>query len=281
MSSLIYRIGNGVESRSSAVLRRRVRALAMIGAGHRGRPLQPGSAGAGGTAPAFGAGELSGFEQPDSGIDLRPWATNLIGDGPSCQSTHPDESMRHALDESFGSWCENVSIVEDGTDLAALLNGVVRSTVSAGEAIVHLTTTQRGELRLRLLNPEQLDPSRNRELENMDRVVSGKKYDANGRLLGYYIFPQQPDLITSMAWSPVFVDAADVAHVFEARLPGQVTRRVLACARAYVASASGQPYDALLGTREHGGAVRRVRHRSERHIGLRLTARAIRQSYQP
>ena len=106
--------------------------------------------------------------------------------------------------------------------MAALLNGVVRSTVSGGEAIVHLTTTRRGELRLRILNPEQLDPSKNSELEGGDRIISGKRYDASGRLLGYFIFPQQPDLITSMAWAPIYVPAEDVCHIYEAKLPGQV-----------------------------------------------------------
>ena len=150
------------------------------------------------------------------------WCTNLVGDGPAIQSGHPNESIAEALEQGFAAWSENVDVTGVGVDLAGFLNSSVRSLVSSGESVVHLATTRHGELKLRLLSSEQLDPARTRELENMDRIIAGVQFAAGGRILGYHVYPQQPDLIVNMAWAPNFIPAEDICHVFESKTPGQV-----------------------------------------------------------
>lgn len=54
----------------------------------------------------------------------------------------------------------------EGGDLCAFLGRCVRCLVTQGESFVRLLTTSRGELRLQLLNPEQIDPALNRVLES-------------------------------------------------------------------------------------------------------------------
>lgn len=149
------------------------------------------------------------------------WVTNLVGDGPALRSGHPDEATRRAIEEAFSRWAEDVDVA-GGVDLCGFLSSAVRSIVSSGEAIVHLVTTPRGELRLRLLNSEQLDPARTRELENMTRIIAGVEFDASGKIVAYHIYPQQPDLYVNMLWAPIRVPAEDVCHCFESRTPGQV-----------------------------------------------------------
>jgi len=149
------------------------------------------------------------------------WVTNLVGDGPSVRSGHPSKPMREALEDSFSRWSEDVDVAGGG-DLAGFLNGSVRSIVGAGEAVAHMVTTPRGELRLRLASPEQLDPSRTRELEDMTKIIAGVEFDVSGRIVAYHIYPNQPDLFVTMAWAPIRIPAEDVLHTFEAKTPGQV-----------------------------------------------------------
>ena len=150
------------------------------------------------------------------------WVTNAVGDGPSVRSGHPDEAMRNALEDAWAGFYDRAD-VEGLCDLGGLLARVMRSTVSSGEALAHMLTTQRGELRVRLLSPEQLDPALNRDdLNGGPRIVAGVEFNAIGERIAYHLFPEQPDLVVSMLAPPVRVPAEDVLHIFEPRVPGQV-----------------------------------------------------------
>jgi lambda family phage portal protein len=158
---------------------------------------------------------------PSAASIVDQWTTNLIGDGPSVRSGHPDEAVRRALEDGFSRWCERVD-VEQQHDLCGFLNAGVRSLVQAGEMLVHLVTDARGELRLRLLSPEQLDPAMTREVENMQRIIAGVEFDAFGKIVAYHVYPAQPDLMVSPLWQPIRIAADDICHAFESRTPGQV-----------------------------------------------------------
>ena len=149
-------------------------------------------------------------------------ATALIGDGPTLRHNFGEEPMARGIERGWNAWAENVSVTEDGTSLAGFLANAVRSIVSSGEAVVQLVTTERGDLRLRLLNSEQLDPARTRELEDMTKIIAGVEFDPRGRRVAYWIYPQAPDLFINMLWHPIRIPAEDVCHVFDPRVPGQV-----------------------------------------------------------
>src|SRR5262249_13426136 len=142
-------------------------------------------------------------------------------DGPSVRSGHPNEATRAALEDAWGRFYSSCD-QEGVADLGGLLSGLVRSMVTAGEGLLHFVTTPRGELRLRLLSPEQLDPARTRELEGMDCIIAGVEFSADGRRIAYHVYPQQPDLIVSMLTQPLRIPAEDIIHAFEQKTPGQV-----------------------------------------------------------
>ncbi len=148
------------------------------------------------------------------------WAANLIGDGPSARSQHPNRAMRRALESAWRRFYARCDA--DGFDLCGLLGRVVRSLVVAGEAVILMTTTPRGELRLQLLAPEQLDRSVSHELPSGGRVDSGVERDATGAIIAYWIFRELPGAFDSMLRPSVRVDAADVLHLFDPKWPGQV-----------------------------------------------------------
>jgi lambda family phage portal protein len=148
------------------------------------------------------------------------WADNVVGDGPSARSAHPNPAMRRAQEAAWVRFF-GVADIERG-DLTEHLKRVVRSVVKSGEAFVRFLTTERGELRLQLLASEQIDASINRELDDGGRIIAGIEIGPNGERRAYWILPQAPDLWITMLGPAVRVDAADICHVFEPRDPGQV-----------------------------------------------------------
>jgi lambda family phage portal protein len=146
--------------------------------------------------------------------------TSLVGDGPSVRSRHPNEAIRAALE---GAWNDGFYTRADieGGDLCAFLGRCVRCLVTHGESFTRLLTTSRGELRLQLLNPEQIDPALNRELEGGARIVAGVELGSNGERLAYHVRPESPDQWITTIAPAVRVSADDVLHVYEPRNPGQ------------------------------------------------------------
>jgi lambda family phage portal protein len=144
------------------------------------------------------------------------WIVNLIGDGPVVRSKHPSEPVRTALEQAWNRFYLRCD-VEGVSDLAGLGASVVRSLVICGEAVVHMLTTGRGELRLHLLSPEQLDPTRNSE---SPRVIAGVEFGAMGERVAYHVLPNNPEIATTV--TPIRVPADDILHVFEPRAPGMV-----------------------------------------------------------
>lgn len=143
------------------------------------------------------------------------WTTHLIGDGPSVRSAHPDTATRRALESAWNAFYTR-------TDLLSLLMGAARSLVISGEALIHLQVGPRGELKPRLLSPEQLDSSVTREMDNGRRIVAGIEFDAFGDVVAYHVLPAAPDVGFPVTWQAVRIPAADVLHIFEPRTPGQV-----------------------------------------------------------
>ena len=111
------------------------------------------------------------------------WVTHLVGDGPSVRSRHPNDAVRRGLEAAWNDQFWAKADIE-GADLCQFLGRAVRSLVTPGEAFVRMLTTPRGELRLQLLSPEQIDPSVNRELEGGARIVAGVEIGPNGRAAG-------------------------------------------------------------------------------------------------
>ena len=147
---------------------------------------------------------------------------NLVGDGPSLRSTHPDTTKRAALEGAWMRFYRRCD-AEGMGDLGALLRRVARCWVISGEAFV-LMSVEAGSntLTLRLLSPEQVQTGLNYELPSGNRIVAGIEIDPAGRRVAYHILPNAPDGLFPVPLETVRVAAEDVCHVFEPRFPGQV-----------------------------------------------------------
>jgi lambda family phage portal protein len=148
------------------------------------------------------------------------WASHCIASGPTARSAHPDESVRRAWENIFATWSARCD-VEGVDDLVGTLNCIIRTIVSSGEIFIRLVTTRRGELRLQLLSPEQIDPTRNEELTAGGKIVAGIEYNSAGERVAYHVLPEAPDMLFAMVGPPVRVPASEIIHVYERKLPGQ------------------------------------------------------------
>ena len=75
------------------------------------------------------------------------WASNLVVDGPSAQSRHPNRAMRRALESVWARFYSRAGF--DGLDLCARVAARHPRDGDRRRVLLLLTTTQRGELRLR------------------------------------------------------------------------------------------------------------------------------------
>jgi lambda family phage portal protein len=146
------------------------------------------------------------------------WVSALVGTGIKAQSAHPDPNVRALINASFEAWTDR-SDADGLGDFYALQALVARRMVIDGEAVALMSVDQ-GGLRIRLLDPEQLDASLTRELGGGARVISGVEFDAAGRRIAYHLFKERPGLGTAL--QPIRVPAEDVLHVFRVEAPGQV-----------------------------------------------------------
>jgi len=147
------------------------------------------------------------------------WANSLVGDGPTVRCGHPNPTTRDVLENSV--WLPAYDCIGiDGSDLTAVLTLACRSLVGAGEAVLRLVTTDAGECRVQVLQPEQLDASVNRDLDGGGRIIAGVEFDRSGRIVAYWIRPN-PDFAFVTA-EVQRIDGADICHCFEKRFPGQV-----------------------------------------------------------
>jgi lambda family phage portal protein len=162
---------------------------------------------------------------PTGASFVEAWVTNLIGDGPTIKSAHPDPAVAKQLEQSFANWAEHADI--EGVDsLVGLLCTAVRSIVASGEAVFHLPVDSYGNLKLRLLSSEQLDSTRNVPslgmTGDMPRIISGVETDAQGRRVAYWLLHDAPDQVWAQIVPSERVDAIDVAHVYVRKFPGQI-----------------------------------------------------------
>src|ERR1700722_17889701 len=135
--------------------------------------------------------------------------TNLIGDGPSVRSGHPNKSMATALEQSFSDWTMHADI--EGGDLVSILNRIVRGFVTHGEGFVRMLGVRRGELRLQFISPEQVDPALNRyDIDGKGiRIVAGVEIGPNGERRAYHIRPEIPTSYISIYEPAVRVLASE------------------------------------------------------------------------
>ncbi|ABS14500.1 phage portal protein [Brucella anthropi] len=105
--------------------------------------------------------------------------------------------------------------------VTAMQRASIRSWVISGE-ILGLHRVIDGRYAFQLLDPEQLDRSKNEDLGASGSIVAGVERDGLGVIAGYWILPNSPGDPFARNTQSVRFDAPDVVHVFEHEFPGQV-----------------------------------------------------------
>lgn len=141
---------------------------------------------------------------------VEAWTSALVGKGYQARSQHPDETIRRRLNDDFEAL------------VGPMLAPLVRALVRDGDGFVQIFTEEGGELRLKLLPADQVDPSLTRELGGGARIVAGIEYDSADRVVAYHVLREAPGAPFSTFGEAVRIPAADMIHVFDLLFPGQV-----------------------------------------------------------
>lgn len=152
---------------------------------------------------------------------MQAWVSNLVADGPAMRPKAPTKAQRRKLMNAWRAWWDRCD-ADELSDLGGFLQRVARSEFLFGEAFVHLSVDPRtGALRLRLLSPDQIDASLNRDLGNGYRIIAGIEIDPNGWRVAYHV-RENPDVPFATPYGTRRVPAEDILHVFDPIFPGQM-----------------------------------------------------------
>lgn len=106
---------------------------------------------------------------------------------------------------------------------------VARTVFESGECLVRLRPRRPEDgltvpLQLQVLEPDHLDSSRTGPLPGGGLIIAGVEFDALGRRVAYWLYPQHPGEMVYLPKSlqSARVQASAVLHIYEKRRPAQV-----------------------------------------------------------
>jgi lambda family phage portal protein len=142
----------------------------------------------------------------------------------------PNPMNKRAL-ETWMEWAETTACDADGRhDFYGLQKLVNRTVVESGEVLVRRRIRRPEDgfplpIQLQVLDPDFLDTLKDTTgfpiAGTQNRIIQGVEFDAIGRRIAYWLFPEHPgSAIGSL--SSVRVPAESVLHIFKPTRPGQV-----------------------------------------------------------
>ncbi len=138
-------------------------------------------------------------------------------------SKHPDPDTRKAIQALWARWC--VGADADGmTDFYGMQALAVRQMIEGGECFGQLLPTgARGvPLQLRLIDADLVDAGHTINLPDGGQVVGGIEFDASGTRSAVYVSRRRPTDMFATLEAPIRVPVADILHLFNPLVPGQV-----------------------------------------------------------
>lgn len=147
---------------------------------------------------------------PQGNRIIEAWTASLVGKGWQVRPHHPDAVERREMGNDFEAM------------IHPLMPTLVRALVRDGEAFVHLRVTAFGDLRLKLIPSDQIDPALTRDLDGGARIVAGIEYDAHDEVVAYHMLREAPGQPFASYGDAIRVPATDMLHVFDRLFPGQV-----------------------------------------------------------
>lgn len=185
-----------------------------------------------GDAEAVAAGSLS---------RLRDHANDLVRNNPhasSAVSTVADHVVGWGIVPSttdrratrlWEEWGETTACDADGrSDFYGLEKLMMRTVAVSGECLVRRRIRKVEDdlpipIQIQVLEPDYIDTSKTGiRLPNGGEITSGVEFDAIGRRVAYWLFPEHPGSNLYMAAASRRVSAENIVHVFQQLRPGQV-----------------------------------------------------------
>ncbi|MBT9385629.1 phage portal protein [Pseudooceanicola sp. CBS1P-1] len=146
--------------------------------------------------------------------------TYLAGTGPRPNVRGESREVTRSIHRRFDSFSADADF-HGRTDLGGLIAQITRDMVVHGEGLAILHDIDTG-LKIQVIPPQHLDGSKSVNLSDGRQIVQGVEFDAKGRRVAYWIFPEHPSAIFTAQAASVRVDAWDVLHVFHPFSAGQV-----------------------------------------------------------
>jgi lambda family phage portal protein len=172
---------------------------------------------------------------------IRDHARNLVRNNPhalSGLSTITDHAVGWGIVPStddkkaerlWKEWAETTACDADGrNDIYGLEKLAMRTTAESGEALVRRRFRRPEDdlpipMQLQVLEPDYLDTLKTGiRLPNGGRITQGVEFDAIGRRVAYWFFPEHPGSAEFFAGASQRVSAENVLHVYHQARPGQV-----------------------------------------------------------
>lgn len=190
-----------------------------------------------GTSAAAAMSGLSRLQY--RGRDLRrnnSWAslaiavldTRIVGTGIVATPTDVGSSTRDRAASLWRNWSESLECSADGTlNFPGLQSLAAQQMAEVGEVLLvreWVSGRRAGEVpfRIRLLEAEHLDTMRQERGNGGARIEQGVEFDARGRRVAYWIFPNHPGALDGSFEPSRRVPARDVIHLFRVERGGQV-----------------------------------------------------------
>jgi lambda family phage portal protein len=157
---------------------------------------------------------------PLASAAVQTWCAQAIGSGIKASSLHGEPTIREALTANFAAWTD-IADDEGRTDWFGVQMALFRSMVITGEGLA-LMINGRDGLRVRVLDPEQLDASYTANLDGGGRAISGVEFNSDGQRIAYHIYDFPAGLDFSISRHRRRIPAEDVLHCYRQDWPGMV-----------------------------------------------------------
>jgi len=152
---------------------------------------------------------------------------NVIGAGivPGAKSSSKPKQKK--AQQLMQDWSWTTSCDADGrNNLFGLQSLAFRTESDSGDALIMRQIVNDRSmdvpLRIRVLEGDFLDHTKNQELADGGRIVQGVEFDASGSRRAYWIHQEHPGEGGRMRFNSRPVPAEDVIHLYEVKRPGQV-----------------------------------------------------------
>lgn len=172
------------------------------------------------------------------------YVTFLAGTGSRPNARGVDRVQRRELHSAFDRFSAQADHA-GRTDFGGIQAHIARDLVIYGEALAILHNDADG-LKVQTVPPDHLDGAKTIMLDGGRQIVQGVEFDAAGRRVAYWIFPDRPHSIFTDHAPSIRVDAADVLYVMHPIGTGQVRGLSWLAAAVLTANELDKLSDALL-----------------------------------